>query len=262
MNLTAALAGLGLALSASLALAADLPDLGGKEITVVTENAYPPLQFIDKDGKAVGWEYDAMAEIAKRLNFTVKYENISWDAMIPAVSEGQFDIGMTGITIRDDRKEKVDFSDPYMRSEMVMLVRGDETRFTDAKSFAANPDLLIAAQPGTTPFYTSVYEVLDGNEQNPRIKLFETFGATVQALRAGDVDLVLTDGTAGAGYVAASDGQLKIIGEKLGVEDFGFIFPKGSELVAPINAAIASLKADGTIDALNKKWFLDFKMGE
>jgi polar amino acid transport system substrate-binding protein len=262
MNFIAAVAGLGVALSASFAAAADLPDLGGREVTVVTENAYPPLQFIDKDGKAVGWEYDAMAEIAKRLNFTVKYENISWDAMIPAVSEGQFDLGMTGITIRDDRKDKVDFSDPYMRSEMVMLVRGDETRFTDAKSFAANPDLLIAAQPGTTPFYTSVYEVLDGNEQNPRIKLFETFGATVQALRAGDVDLVLTDGTAGAGYVAASDGQLKIIGEKLGVEDFGFIFPKGSDLVAPINAAIADLRADGTLDALNKKWFVDFEIGE
>jgi polar amino acid transport system substrate-binding protein len=262
MKLTAALAGLGLALTASFAIAADLPDLGGKEITVVTENAYPPLQFVDKDGKAVGWEYDAMAEIAKRLNATVTYENISWDAMIPAVSEGQFDIGMTGITIRDDRKEKVDFSDAYMRSEMVMLVRGDESRFTDAKSFGENADLLMAAQPGTTPFYVGVYEVLDGNEQNPRIKLFETFGATVQALRAGDVDLVLTDGTAGAGYVAASDGSLKIIGETLGTEDFGFIFPKGSELVAPINAAIASMKADGTIEALNKKWFLDFKMGE
>jgi polar amino acid transport system substrate-binding protein len=262
MKLTAALAGLGLALTASFAIAADLPDLGGKEITVVTENAYPPLQFVDKDGKAVGWEYDAMAEIAKRLNATVTYENISWDAMIPAVSEGQFDIGMTGITIRDDRKEKVDFSDAYMRSEMVMLVRGDESRFTDAKSFGENADLLMAAQPGTTPFYVGVYEVLDGNEQNPRIKLFETFGATVQALRAGDVDLVLTDGTAGAGYVAASDGSLKIIGETLGTEDFGFIFPKGSELVAPINAAIASMKDDGTIEALNKKWFLDFKMGE
>jgi polar amino acid transport system substrate-binding protein len=145
MKLTSALAGFGLALTASFAIAADLPDLGGKEITVVTENAYPPLQFVDKDGKAVGWEYDAMAEIAKRLNATVTYENISWDAMIPAVSEGQFDIGMTGITIRDDRKEKVDFSDAYMRSEMVMLVRGDESRFTDAKSFGENADLLMAA---------------------------------------------------------------------------------------------------------------------
>ncbi len=92
-------------------------------------------------GAAVGWEYDAMAEIAKRLNITVTYENISWDAMIPAVSEGQFDMGMTGITIRDDRKDAVDFSDAYMRSEMLMMVRGDEARFTDAASFAADPEL-------------------------------------------------------------------------------------------------------------------------
>jgi len=244
------------------ALAADLPDLKGREVVVVTENAFPPLQFLDKSGQAVGWEYDAMAEIAKRLNMSVKIENSSWDAMIPAVSEGQFDIGMTGITIRDDRKEKVDFSDPYMHSEMVMLVRGDEARFTDAKSFGANPEFLVGAQAGTTPFYAAVYEVLDGNEANPRIKLFETFGASVEALKAGDVDLVLTDGTSGNGYVAASDGKLKIVGTPVGGEDYGFIFPKGSDLVAPVNAAIAALKADGTFDALNKKWFLDYKMGE
>ena len=249
-------------MTGTAALAQVLPDLGGREIVVVTENAYPPLQFLDAAGVAVGWEYDAMAELAKRLNFTVKYENISWDAMIPAVSEGQYDLGMTGITIRDDRKEKVDFSDAYMRSEMVMLVRGDESRFADAATFGANADLLIAAQPGTTPFYTSVYEILDGDEANPRIKLFETFGATVEALKAGDVDLVLTDGTAGAGYVEASGGGLKIVGDKLGVEDFGFIFPKGSDLVAPMNAGIAALQADGTIEALNKTWFLDYKMGQ
>ena len=239
-----------------------LPDLDGQEIVVVTENAYPPLQFIDGEGAAVGWEYDAMAEVAKRLNATVTYENISWDAMIPAVSEGQYDMGMTGITIRDDRAEIVDFSDSYMTSEMVMLVRGDEDRFDDAASFAADPDLFMAAQPGTTPFYVGVYDVLDGDEANPRIQLMETFGATVQALRTGDVDLVLTDGTAGNGYVDASDGGLKIVGEKLGTEDFGFIFPKGSELVAPINAAIADMQADGTLDALNTKWFLEYKLGE
>jgi polar amino acid transport system substrate-binding protein len=262
MKIAAAFAGLALLMCGTAVLAEGLPDLGGKEITIVTENAYPPLQFLDKSGAAVGWEYDAMAEMAKRLNFKIKYENISWDAMIPAVSEGQYDIGMTGITIKDDRKEKVDFSDPYMRSEMVMLVRGDETRFTDAKSFAADTALLAAAQPGTTPFYTIVYDVLDGDEANPRIKLFETFGATVEALKSGDVDLVLTDGTAGAGYVEASGGKLKIVGEKLGTEDFGFIFPKGSDLVAPINAGIAAMKADGTLDALNKTWFLDYKMGQ
>ncbi|MCG3266796.1 transporter substrate-binding domain-containing protein [Yoonia sp. I 8.24] len=254
---------LALALCATPALAdGHLPDLDGREIVVVTENAYPPLQFIDTDGNAVGWEYDAMAEIAARLNATITYENISWDAMIPAVSGAQYDIGMTGITIREDRAEIVDFSDSYMTSEMVMLVRGDEDRFDDAAGFAADDDLLMAAQPGTTPFYVGVYDVLDGDEANLRIQLMETFGATVQALRVGDVDLILTDGTAGNGYVEASDGGLKIIGEKLGTEDFGFIFPKGSDLVGPINAAIADMAADGTINVLNTRWFLDYKLGE
>ncbi|MDP4034106.1 MAG: transporter substrate-binding domain-containing protein [Pseudorhodobacter sp.] len=262
MKLTTAFAGLALALSATVATADGLPDLAGREVVVVTENAYPPLQFLDASGAAVGWEYDAMAEIAKRLNIRVRYENSSWDAMIPAVSGGQYDIGMTGITIRDDRKEQVDFSDPYMRSEMVMLVRGDEARFADAASFAADADLLMAAQPGTTPFYVGVYEVLDGDEANPRIRMFETFGAGVEALRVGDVDLVLTDGTAGNGYVAASNGGLKIVGDKLGAEDFGFIFPKGSDLVAPVNAAIAAMQADGTIAALDTRWFLDYTMGQ
>ena len=252
-----------LILTPAIATAQSLPDLGGRDVVVVTENAYPPLQFIDpKTGDQIGWEYDAMNEIARRLNLKVEYRNTSWDAMIQAVSDAQYHIGMTGITIKEERKGKVDFSDAYMRSEMFMLVRGDESRFTEAASFAAFEDGLVGAQPGTTPFYVAVYDMLDGNEQNPRIKLFETFGATVQALKAGDVDVVLTDGTAGNGYVEASDGGLKMIGDPLGTEDFGFIFPKGSDLVEPVDAAIAAMKADGAIDALNKKWFLDYKFGE
>ncbi|MBM7326209.1 transporter substrate-binding domain-containing protein, partial [Agrobacterium sp. S2] len=151
-----------LAMTPALAGAVDLPDLEGRTVVVVTENAYPPLQFVDpKSGKAIGWEYDAMEEIARRLNFKVEYQNISWDAMIQSVSAGQYDIGMTGISIKDDRREKVDFSVPYMRSEMFMLVRADENRFTDAKSFAAFDKGLVGAQAGTTPFYTAVYDVLD-----------------------------------------------------------------------------------------------------
>ena len=193
-----------LAMTPALAGAVDLPDLEGRTVVVVTENAYPPLQFVDpKSGKAIGWEYDAMEEIARRLNFKVEYQNISWDAMIQSVSAGQYDIGMTGISIKDDRREKVDFSVPYMRSEMFMLVRADENRFTDAKSFAAFDKGLVGAQAGTTPFYTAVYDVLDGNEQNPRLRLMETFGASVQALKTGDVDLVLTDGVAGKGASAS-----------------------------------------------------------
>ncbi len=67
--------------------AAELPDLDGREVIVVTENAYPPLQFVDpKSGEAIGWEYDAMKELAGRLNFKLVIENSSWDAMIPAIS--------------------------------------------------------------------------------------------------------------------------------------------------------------------------------
>ncbi|WP_062220092.1 transporter substrate-binding domain-containing protein [Aureimonas sp. D3] len=260
-----AAAALALALPAATAFAqgAALPNLKGREIVVVTENAYPPLQYLDPaSGQAVGWEYDAMNEIAHRLNAKVRYENASWDAMITAVSAGQYDIGMTGITIREDRKEKVDFSDPYMLSQMVMIVRADENRFSDAASFKAMDKGLVGSQAGTTPFYTAVYEVLDGNEQNPRVKLFETFGAQIQALRAGDVDLVLSDLAGGQASVAASNGALKIVGEPLGKDEFGFIFPKGSDLVAPVNAAIAALKSDGTLDALTQKWFVDAKLGQ
>jgi ABC-type amino acid transport substrate-binding protein len=235
----------------------ELPDLGGITIQAVTENAFIPLNFEDPaTGKAVGWEYDAVEEICRRLNCVVEWNLIGFDAMIAAVGDGQFDVGMDGITIREDRDEIVDFSDPYMTMEQFLLVRADEDRFTNAAEFAANPDLLIGAQPGTTPFYTAVYDVLDGNEQNPRIILFENFGATVQALLAGDIDAVIMDAVSSRGYIGASGGALKLTGDSLTTEDFGFIFPNGSDLVASFNAALASMRADGYIDYLDNKWFI------
>ncbi len=249
------------ALAPTLALAdGHLPDLDGREIVIATENAYPPLQFVDPvTGDPVGWEYDAMEIIAARLNADITYETISWDAMIAAVAEGQFDMGMTGITIREDRAEMVDFSDSYMTSQMRMLVRADEDRFSDAQGFASDDDFLMGSQAGTTPFYVGVYEVLDGDEANPRIVLFETFGAAVQALLTEDVDMVLTDSTGGEGYVRANPDDLRIVGDPLGTEEFGFIFPPGSDLVGPINAAIASMREDGTLDALNQHWFVEYE---
>jgi polar amino acid transport system substrate-binding protein len=233
-----------------------LPDLKGRAIKAVTENAYTPLNFVDAaTGKAVGWEYEATEEICRRLNCKVEWGVTSWDAMIPAVKGGQFDVGMDGITINDERKKEVDFSDPYMSSQQYMLVRADEERFKTAAEFKANNQLLIGSQAGTTNFYTAVYNVLDGNEQNPRIKLFETFGAAVQALLAGDVDTVLMDAASSKGYVGANPGKLKVLDEALGSDQFGFIFTPKSDLVAPFNAAIKTLKDDGYADYLNTRWF-------
>jgi len=264
-NLLLAIAASALALvAAPPASAADLPDLKGRTIIAVTENAYTPLNFADpKSGKGIGWEYDATNEIAKRLNAKVDWKTSSWDVMIQAVHDGQYDIGMDGISITDERKAQVDFSDAYMSSKEYMLVRADNTEIKDPASFVANPKFLTGAQTGTTNFYDAESMLNPGKGENDkkddsRIKLFDTFGASVQALKAGDIDMVLMDGTTANGYIGANPGAFKTVGEPTSSDAFGFIFKKGSDLVAPVNAALASMKADGTLDALNKKWFFDY----
>jgi polar amino acid transport system substrate-binding protein len=243
------------------AVAQELPDLKGRKIIAVTENAYFPLNFTDpKTGQGIGWEYDAVNEIARRLNATVEWKTTSWDSMIQAVRDGQFDIGTDGISITDERKAQVDFSDPYMVSEQFMLVRKDETRFADAKSFAADEKLAVGAQNGTTNFFVAVSDLLGGNDKSPRLKLFETFGASVQALKTGDVDTVLMDRAGAEGYIGASPESFKIVGGGLGHDEFGFIFKKGSDLVGPVNSALKTMKADGTTAKLDRKWFFDYKI--
>lgn len=245
---------------ATAAAASDaLPDLKGKKVAAVTGNDYTPLNFVDPaTGKAVGWEYDAVNEIGRRLNCEIQWDVCTWDTMISAIREGQFDVGMDGITINEKRKKQVDFSVPYMVTQQFMLVRADEDRFADEKAFAADKKLLIGSQAGTTNFYVGVYSVLDGNEANPRIKLFENFGAAVQAMVAGDVDMVLMDAASSRGYMGAMPGKLKVVGGPLGTEEFGFIFTPGSDLVEPFNQAIESMRKDGFLDKLNTKWFYEY----
>ena len=233
-----------------------LPDMDGAELVAVTGNDYIPLNFIDPaSGQAVGWEYDAVNEICRRLNCVVNWQVTAWEAMIQAVADEQFDVGMDGITITAERAQIVDFSDPYMTSQQFMLVRAGEDRFDSPGAFAADEELLVGAQAGTTGFYTAVYDILDGDEANPRIRLLDSFGASVQALIAGDVDLVLVDAASGRGYIGANPEKLKIVGDALATEEFGFIFTQGSTWTQPFNAAIASMKADGYLDHLNTRWF-------
>jgi len=250
--LVAAAAG---ALAAPMARAQALPDLGGRKVLAVTENAFPPLNMLDpKTGKGVGWEYDCFNEIAHRLHLSVEWHLSSWDAMIESVRNGQFDVGMDGIGIDDKRKSQVDFSAPYMHSQMLMMVRGDEARFRDPATFRADPKLLAGAQPGTSGFYATARELLGVASTSPRIKLFDTFGASMQALRAGDVDVVLSDPTGAAATLARSPRLFKILGDPLPGEDYGFILRKGSPLKAPIDAALASMARDGTLTQLDKRW--------
>jgi polar amino acid transport system substrate-binding protein len=250
--LAAALAGI-----AVPSLAQDLPNLDGRTIKAVTENAYFPLNFEDPaTGQGIGLEYDVFNEVAKRLNASVEWSLMAWDPMIEAVRQGQFDVGMDGISITAEREEVIDFTDPFISVDQFMMVRADETRIVDASSFTPESGLLIGAQTGTTSFYTAIYDFLGAeSEDDPRVKSFDSFGAAISALKTGDVDMVLVDQAASAGYQGADPGAFKTVGAAVKTDPMGFIVTPGSDLVPAINAALASMKADGTLDKMITQWF-------
>ena len=231
----------------------DLPDLGGREVTVAIENAYLPFNYISlATGEPAGWDYEALEAICGLLNCTPVFVEAAWEGMIQAVADGQYDMAADGITITEDRAEIVDFSNGYINIEQRILVRVDEDRFASAEELAADDSLIIGSQPGTTNYETAVSLVGDD-----RIQAFEQFPFAVQALIAGDVDAVLMDETAGQGYVGVNADAIKLVGESLSSDQLGFIFTKGSDLVEPFNAALAALQEDGTLDALAAKYFSD-----
>ena len=231
----------------------DLPDLGGDEVTIAVENAYLPFNYIDPEtGEGMGWDYDAWDEICERLNCVPKYEEAGWDGMIQAVSDDQFDVAADGITITEERKQQVDFSDGYIQIEQRLLVRSDEDRIESVDDVTNDPDLKIGTQTATTNYESAVE--LWGED---RIDAYDQFPVAVQALINGDVDVVIMDETAGLGYVGANSGELKLVGESLSSDELGFIFPKGSDLVDPVNQALAAMEADGTLDTLAETYFTD-----
>jgi polar amino acid transport system substrate-binding protein len=234
----------------------DLPDLGGAELRIAVENAYNPFNYIDETtGEGVGYDYDLFAEICALINCEPVFVQTSWDAMI-AVMGGQadfdtFDVGADGITITPERDEHVDFSQPYIHLEQMLLVRKDEDRFANPDEFAADEELLVGTQIGTTNYDTAVELV--GEE---RIVTFDQFGPSVLALINGDVDAVVIDNVAGLGYVGANPDDVMLLEVAMTSEELGFIFPEGSPLRDQINAALDELEANGKLDEIYAKWFL------
>jgi ABC-type amino acid transport substrate-binding protein len=228
-----------------------LPDLGGRTVTVALENAYIPFNFINQEtGEPEGWDYDALAEICARLNCVPEYITVSWDGMIVAVSNGEYDMAADGITITEERRELVDFSIGYISVDQVLLVRADEDRFTSVDDFITNENLRIGSQVGTTNYDVALELV--GED---RVQSYDTFGVTVQSLVAGDVDAVVIDNVAGQGYVGENADLLRIIDTPLTSDALGFVFPKGSDLVTAFDAALVSMMNDGTLAEINATWF-------
>ena len=228
-----------------------LADLGGREITVAVENAYLPFNYIEKDAtSASGWDYDVVPAICALINCKPVFVEAAWDTMIQSVADGLYDVAGDGITITEDRAKVVDFSDGYLSVEQRLLVRKGETRFADMDAFIKDANLMLGTQVNTTN-----YETAAGLLPESRIKAFDTFPFAVQALISGDIDAVIIDEIPGMGYVAKSPDTLELVGPTISSDQLGFAFPKGSDLVEPFNLAIAAMKADGSLDAINKKYF-------
>jgi len=227
-----------------------LPDLGGRTITVAVENAYPPFNMIDEaTGEGVGWDYDAVREICKRINCVPEFKQAAWDGIFPAMQAGEYDMLADGVTITAERDKIVDFSIPYVIVGQVLLVRADETASID--EIKADANRMIGTQLGTT-------NEIVAKEHFPaeRVKSFEDFGAAVLALLSKDVDGVVIDNVSALGFIEENPGKLKVIGQLTSDEELGFVFPPGSDLREAVNAALQSMIEDGTLEALNKKWGL------
>ena len=228
-----------------------LPDLGGREVTVAVENAYLPFNYLDPDtGEPAGWDYEVWDAMCELLNCVPVYVEASWEGMIQAVADGQFDAAADGITITEDRDEIVDFSVGYIATEQRLVVRVDEDRINSIEDIVNNPDLKLGTQSGTTN-YEAALNYLPAD----RIEAFETFPFAIQACISGDIDAVIIDDTAGQGYVGEGSEQIKLVGESLSSDLLGFIFPNGSDLVEPVNLALGELVKNGFMATVNAKYF-------
>jgi polar amino acid transport system substrate-binding protein len=226
-------------------------DLGGREIRVAVENAYPPFNYLDKEtNQPGGWDYDAVKAICEVINCTPTFVEAAWEGIFEATAAGQYDMVADGVTITAERDEVVDFSIPYMVIAQFIMVRADETEIVDEASLVAS-GAMVGTQMGTTNEAKAIEMV--GED---RVLPYDSFDMPVQALIAGDIDAVVIDEEAGKGFVEQSPDKIKLLAEPItGAEELGFVFPPGSDLVEPVNYAIKALQENGTLDTLYQKYW-------
>ena len=224
-------------------------DLGGRTVTVAVENAYLPFNYLDPEtGEPTGWDYDTIDALCVILNCVPDYQTFSWEPMIQAVADGQFDMAADGITITEERAELVDFSNGYIAIEQRLLVALDS-------EITSIEDLEAAELQGRQPGRHDQPADRDRTVGEERVTALEEFGFVVQSVIAGDSCAAVIDETAGQGYVGVNADEVHLVGESLSSDELGFIFPKGSDLVEPFNYALNQMKEDGSLEAISQQYF-------
>ena len=214
-------------------------------LTMATNAYFPPYEYYEGE-KIVGIDAVIAQAIADKLGLTLKIEDMEFDSIITAVSTGKVDMGLAGMTVTEERKQNVNFSDTYATGVQVVIV-------TEDSDIATIDDLASGKKIGVQLATTGdIYCSGDFGDEN--VEKYNKGNDAVMALKAGKVDAVVIDDEPAKSYVAANEG-LKILDTEYVTEEYAAAMNKdNTALLDAVNAALAELKADGTLDAIITKY--------
>ena len=225
----------------------------GGTLVMGTNAQFPPYEFRDENNEVAGIDADIAAAIADKLGMELEITDMAFDSLIPALDGGTIDIILAGMTVTPEREESVNFTDSYATGVQVIIVPEDSdivpTEQEDGTMAVDLTGKLIGVQAGTTgdQYCTSDY----GQDA---VRQYDNGALAVSALANGQIDCVVIDNEPAKNYVAANTG-LKILETEYITEDYAAAIAKdNTELLEQVNAAIAELKADGTIDEIIGKY--------
>jgi polar amino acid transport system substrate-binding protein len=222
-----------------------------KVYVVGTDAAYAPFESQNEKGEIVGFTVDVVNAAAAKAGIQVKFVNTPWEGIFNALTQGDRDMIASSVTITEERKQTMDFSNPYFDAVQLIAVKDGAKvgKFADLKKAK------VGVQTGTTGD-EAVTKLLGKTSTN--IKRFESTPLALKELEAGGVDAVVADNGVVIHYVANNPGgKFKMVSDKDFVpEQYGFAVKKGNaELLGKMNEGIAAIKADGSYNAIYKKWF-------
>ena len=222
-----------------------------KVYVVGTDAAYAPFESQNEKGEIVGFDIEVVQAAAKKAGIEVKFVNTPWEGIFNALGQGDRDMIVSAVTITDERKQTMDFSNPYFDAQQLIAVKEKSkvAKFADLKK------LKVGVQTGTTG--DEAVSKLQG-KTSTNIKRFESTPLALKELEAGGVDAVVADNGVVIHYVANNPGgKFKTVADKEFVpEQYGIALKKGNaELLEKINKGLAEMRADGSYDAIYSKYF-------
>jgi glutamine transport system substrate-binding protein len=215
-------------------------------LLVAVDTAFVPFEFKQGD-KYVGFDIDLWDAVAKELKLEYKLQPMDFNGILPALQTKNVDVALAGITIKDERKKAIDFSDGYYDSGFMLMVPAD----SPIKAAADLKGKSLAVKTGT-----SAADYAKANFAGTELKQFPNIDNAYLELQTGRVDAAMHDTPNVLYFIAtAGKGKVKAVGTQMMAHQYGIGFPKGSPLVAQVNGALAKIKADGRYVAIYKKWF-------